>query len=112
VAALVFSHKGEFLASADTGGAVQLWSLEGKSLASSELSAGIKSLAFSPDGQLLAAGASDGSVRLLRVRDLQEVSRTRAHKNTVYGVAFNPTGSLLASAGFDREIHIWEIRDK
>jgi WD40 repeat protein len=104
---------GELLASGSADGTVRLWSLEGKALASMGGGAvGVRCVAFSPDGRLLAAGGTDGAIRLWRVRDRRELSRTAAHKNTVYCVTFNPTGTLLASAGFDGAIHVWAVRRK
>jgi WD40 repeat protein len=111
VDALAFAPRNELLASAGADG-VRLWSFDGKQIASID-SAGIKSLAFSPNGQeVLATGGTDGAFRLFRVGDRRELSMTAAHKNSVYCVAFNPAGTLLASAGFDGAIHIWQVRGK
>jgi len=110
---LTFSPKGDLLASGSSDGSARFWSLDGKSLATIDGgSVGAKSLAFSPDGRLLAIGGSDGAIRLMRVSDRRELSRTSAHKNSVYCVTFNPGGTLLASAGFDRVTHVWEVQGK
>lgn len=61
--------------------------------------AAVTALAFSPDGKALAAGASDGSVRLYSAADGRELWRSTAHAGSVWGLAFSPDGRVLASAG-------------
>lgn len=70
----------------------------------------VSSVAFSPDGQLLASGKDDG-VTLWNVAD-----GTRFHTLTVYeagvqGVAFSPGGALIAAGCGDEKIRLWRVRD-
>jgi WD40 repeat protein len=83
----------------------------------------IWSVAFSPDGKLLAAGMGDcresagsfGSVRLWDVADWRVVQNLRGHKYCVWSVAFNANGTRLASASGTRmarlagEVILWDI---
>jgi WD40 repeat protein len=60
----------------------------------------ITDVEFSPDGESVAIGASDGSVQVFRI-----VDRSRAHvvahgDKSVSKIAFSPDGKLLASAAF------------
>ena len=53
--------------------------------------------AFSPDGQVLAVGLSDGSLRLWRVSDYTLLATLKGHSGSITGLAFSPNGELLAS---------------
>lgn len=122
VEAIVFAPKESLLASAGADGEIRFWKPGtpniGRIANPSYKSDGgiktrsprLKSLAFSPDGRLLACGGSDGVVRLFSALDRKELTTAAGHKNTVYCVAFSPDGKLLASAGFDRTIRVWEIQ--
>ncbi|MCB0229917.1 MAG: hypothetical protein KDH90_12460 [Anaerolineae bacterium] len=91
-----------------------LWDLEDPNvpqatvLASNQPS--IWSLAFSPDGNLLAAGQEDGTVALWDLSGSAPISHTLPgrHADWVYAVAFDPQGQRLASAGKDGLILLWD----
>jgi WD40 repeat protein len=70
------------------------------------------SIAFSPDGTRLAAGAEDKSVW---VWDARNVSASpvmlRGSQNSVKTVAFSADGSLLAAGGNDSVLRVWDLRN-
>ncbi len=68
----------------------------------------IAELAFSPDGQSLAAGALDGSVWVWE-RASGQPRRLGRHEGRVNALAFSPDGRHLASAGNDRTTRLWEV---
>ncbi len=70
---------------------------------------GVMSMAYSPDGGLLASGGQDGRVRLWDARTAKERGTLEGHERRVAAVAFSPDGTLLASGGFDRTIRIWDL---
>ena len=62
------------------------------------------SVAFSPDGQLLAAGTGSGVVRLWRVADGQPTALYKGHTAKVWSVAFSCDGRRLASASENQTV--------
>src|SRR5205814_5144864 len=69
----------------------------------------VGSLSFSPDGRLLAAGYSDGTVGLWELASGQERARFDGHRNGIASTAWSPDGTLLASGSSDRTVMIWDV---
>ena len=66
------------------------------------------SVAFSPDGLQLAAGAGDRTVRFFDVMTGKQTRLLRQHADWVQSVAFSPDGSMLVSAGRDRTARVFD----
>jgi WD40 repeat protein len=71
----------------------------------------VNSVAFSPDGRLLASGSSDQTIKLWEVASGREVRTLSGHTYVVWSVAFSPDGRLLASGSGDITIKLWDISD-
>jgi WD40 repeat protein len=67
------------------------------------------SIALSPNGQRLAAGAADGSVRLWDSQTGKLVRTLRGHRDEVLSVAFSPDGKELLSGSRDGDARIWNL---
>ncbi len=66
----------------------------------------VKSLSFSPNGQILASGSWDKTIKLWDIQTGQEIYTLTGHQLQVTSVAFSSQG-ILASASFDRSIRLW-----
>jgi tRNA A-37 threonylcarbamoyl transferase component Bud32 len=69
----------------------------------------IPSLAISPDGQRMAIGNADGTIRLWDLQTSSEIGLLRGHTSTVQSVAFSPDGKTLASGSEDKTIKLWDL---
>ena len=60
----------------------------------------IRSIAYSPNGELLASGSYDGTIKIWDARTLNlKFTIDDAHSSTVNGLSFSPTRPFLLSAG-------------
>lgn len=71
----------------------------------------VLSIAFSPNGELLAAGSNDGAVHLWQVGDGTLLATLVGHTKSVQSVAFSPRGETLATASADATVRLWRVLD-
>jgi len=64
----------------------------------------IRSLAFSPDSQLVLSGSDDGTAQINRVADNGDLVTSFAHPTSVSSVDFAPDGKRIATGSADARI--------
>lgn len=69
----------------------------------------VLSVAFSPDGTILATGGEDAVVRLWNVKTGSPKNSLRGSTGAIVGVAFSPDGQLILTRSLDRTISFWDI---
>jgi len=121
VYSVAFSPDGKTLASGSKDNTVIFWDVEmgkaiGKPLLANNSSlkrsgwAGVNSVAFSPDGKLLASGSGDQIVRLWDVKTRQSLDKALIdHSSNVESKAFSPNAKFLTSRNLDATLKLWDI---
>jgi WD40 repeat protein/beta-lactamase regulating signal transducer with metallopeptidase domain len=111
---VALSKDGRLLATvggwSETSGELRVWDLgSGRTRFAVKESKGVRTVAFSPDGALLAAGDFDNLIKLRDTTSGKVVAVLRGHSGAVNGVAFFPNGKTLASASLDHTVRLWDV---
>jgi WD40 repeat protein len=130
VESVAFSPDGKVLASGTCGkwepyyyggylcdqGEIKLWDVakgtEIRTLSGhtrTSFSAKVNSVAFSPDGKILASGSDDDTIKLWDVATGREIRTLSGHTWYVESVAFSPDGRILASGSWDETVKLWDV---
>jgi WD40 repeat protein len=67
------------------------------------------SVAFSPQGHLLASGSEDCQIKVWNVETGNCSNTLKGHKSRIQSVAFSPKNSVLASGSYDETVKIWDL---
>src|SRR5438132_4010712 len=69
----------------------------------------VRSVAFSPDGKILASGSIDNTVKLWELKTGREIRSLVGHTGDVSSVAFSSDSKILASASYDHTVKVWDL---
>ncbi len=121
---VAFSPDGKILASGGIGPTLKLWDLttgqEPRSLKGAaiprpqhlnrvSMTDAVSSLAYSPDGKILASGNLNDTIELWDAVTGQRLRALVGHTHMVGSIAFSPDGKILASASNDASIRLWDV---
>ena len=67
------------------------------------------SVSFSPEGQTLASGSWDNTVRIWDVNTARPLRTLTGHTGWVISVSFSPDGQTLATGSWDNTVRIWDV---
>jgi WD40 repeat protein len=118
VSAIALSSDGQTLASAGGAGVIGLRLLDttdgeikpSPAIALTGNLSSVCSLAITPDGEILAAGCTDGNIKLWKLETLELLGIFEAHTGPVMSVVFSVDTPTLISASADGTVMIWHVK--
>ena len=139
VSSVVFLSNGNTIASGAYDGTVKLWSIQNQheiatfdvnlwqteydyllrreligkqqEIAASEgHEAWVSSVAYSPNGDTIASGLRDGTVKLWSIQNREPIATFEGHKKEVASVVYSPNGDMIASRSWDGTVNLWSIQ--
>lgn len=106
-----FDPNGELVAAGWCDREVHIWDVRFTPCAGSVIraypSSAATSMAFHPDGRLVALGDQSGAIAIWSIVSKRRVSVLKLHTARVESVCFSSHGKLLASASQDGTIRLW-----
>ncbi len=73
-----------------------------------QLGSNANAVCLTPNGQCVASGHLDGTVRTWSVETGRELATVAGHRRRVTGLAFTPDGGTLATASEDALVKLWD----
>jgi len=70
----------------------------------------IRTIAISPDGQTIASGSYDNTIKIWALQTGECLNTLEGHTDKVRSVAFSPDGQTLASGSYDSTIRLWNVQ--
>jgi WD40 repeat protein len=109
---VAFSSDGRWMATASGDNTVVVWDFvrtEPHRRLKVGSNGGITSVAFSPDGRILAAGGYEGLVKGYEVQTGNLLFVLDGHGDRIRSVVFSPDGKRIVSASVGKRIVIWDV---
>ncbi|MEW6102997.1 MAG: pentapeptide repeat-containing protein, partial [bacterium] len=105
---IIYSPDGRLLIAASEGGIIFFDSKINRAIR--HIPSPANCIAISPDGNILASGSDDRTIRLWETETGRLIQRLEGHTSRVLSVAISPDGGMLASGAYDNTICLWETR--
>ncbi len=70
-----------------------------------------RAVAFSPDGNTLAASSSDHTIRLWNVYTSDSIISLHGPTKPIVAITFSPDGATLAGGSDDHKVWLWDIHN-
>lgn len=112
VSAVTFSRDGRFILTGSSGSSddsARLWDARTGKQVRRFSGHGVLSVAFSQDGQFVAAGRLDNIVRIWEAATGKEIQRLVGHTSGVSSVAFSPNGKQVLTGSWDKSACLWNV---
>ena len=99
------------IATGDWDGTISFWDsqtglLKSKSIGQTEP---IKTLAFSPDSQILVSGGNDNKIHIWNVNGCEKIFTIKEYDEPIEHLAFSPNGVVIACRSDDNTFCLWDI---
>ena len=69
----------------------------------------IRSVRWSPEGNELASGAEDNTVRIWNTETGDLLATLEGHEGAITSIAWSPDGSEIASSSADHSVRVWDV---
>jgi WD40 repeat protein len=109
VSSVTFSRSGRMLALASSGREALVYDTSTWSESLRLRTPGITCAGLSPEGDVLACGFYDGTIRLFGAATGREVAGLGGHAKGITCLAFSPDGTRLASSSWGGPVIVWEV---
>ncbi len=96
------------VATSGDDGVVKLWNADTYELIREwKAESAVRSIAFSANGRLIAAGDRAGLIHIYDIESGEEI-QTRSQNGSIFGIAYSSDGKLIATVGTDRVVRVWD----
>lgn len=105
----IFGSGGNPYASED--GTIHIWSMKTGEQTSALRGnpGGVRSLSFSPDGEILVSGGDDRRIRLWDMATSKEIPVVKSHFDAVRSVEFSSDSRTVATGSLDGTVRLWDV---
>jgi WD40 repeat protein len=109
VSGLCWTPDGNYLLTAGDK-VIQVWDKDGKKLRNiTGTNTDVRSISFSNDGKILAAGSYDNRIHVWDFTSGKILRVLEGHEKSVLAVCVSPDGKLLASGSLDETVRLWDL---